>query len=178
MEHFSYELNHLLTSTYHEISRTEELILRNLSNDTLSISELHILDVVGRKGCTVTAIAQNMYISMPSATIAVKKLEKKGYVTKERDETDARRVCIRLTTLGRRAYTAHLWFHRQMVQHVEHAFRPEERELLLTTIRRLDGFFKTKAHELEKSWPLGTNSDSSEETSFSEEEHALLSDEK
>lgn len=178
MEHFSHELNHLLTNTYHEISRTEELILRNLSNDTLSISELHILDVVGRDGCTVTAIAQHMYISMPSATIAVKKLEKKGYVTKERDGSDARRVCIRLTTLGRRAYTAHLWFHRQMVQHVERAFRNEEREQLLITIRRLEEFFKVKAHQLEKNWPLGSSSASSEETSFSEEERALLSDEK
>ena len=178
MEPFSHELNHLLTSTYHEISRTEELILRNLSNDMLSISELHILDVVGRSGCTVTDIAQNMCISMPSATIAVKKLEKKGYITKERDEDDARRVCIRLTTLGRRAYTAHLWFHRQMVQHIERAFCAEERELLLTTIRRLEGFFKTKAHELEESWPLGSSAASSEETSFSEEERALLSDEK
>jgi len=151
---FSHELNKLLVSTYREISRIEELILRSLSQDTLSLSELHMLDVVGRSGCTVTDIAQNMAISMPSATIAVKKLEKKGYITKERDEEDARRVCIRLTTLGRRAEAAHLWFHRQMVHHVEDAFTDQEQEMLLRTIRRLEEFFRDKAHELEETWPL------------------------
>ena len=112
MDPFSFELNELLVSTYREITRIEELVLRSLSKDTLSIAELHILDVVGRDGCTVTEIAQSMAISMPSATIAVKKLEKKGYVTKEKDPEDARRVCIRLTLLGRRAEAAHRWFHR------------------------------------------------------------------
>ena len=154
MRPFNQELNKLLVSTYREISRIEELTLRSLSQDTLSISELHMLDVVGRKGCTVTDIAQNMGISMPSATIAVKKLEKKGYITKERDGDDARRVCIRLTTLGRRAEAAHLWFHRQMVNHVEQAFSEEEQDLLLRAICGLDEFFKIKAKELADTWPL------------------------
>ena len=102
MDPFSRELNELLVSTYREITRIEELVLRGLSKNTLSISELHMLDVVGSKGCTVTDIAQSMGISMPSATIAVKKLEKKGYVTKEKDVSDARKVLIRLTIEGRK----------------------------------------------------------------------------
>ncbi len=154
MDPFSFELNELLVSTYREITRIEELVLRSLSKDTLSIAELHILDVVGRDGCTVTEIAQSMAISMPSATIAVKKLEKKGYVTKEKDPEDARRVCIRLTLLGRRAEAAHRWFHRQMVHNVEKSFAPEERELLLHAIKEMNVFFKEKAKELEKVYEL------------------------
>jgi len=150
MDPFSRELNELLVSTYREITRIEELVLRSLSKNTLSISELHMLDVVGRAGCTVTDIAQNMGISMPSATIAVKKLEKKGYVTKERDADDARKVVIRLTIEGRKAEAAHRWFHRQMVHNIEKAFEGEEREMLLRTVRGLNAFFKEKAHELEE----------------------------
>lgn len=153
MDPFSQELNELLVSTYREITRIEELTLRSMSNNTLSITELHMLDVVGRDGCTVTDIAQSMAISMPSATIAVKKLEKKGYVTKERDPDDARKVCIRLTLEGRRAEAAHHWFHRQMVHNVGRAVAPEERELLLRAIRGLDVFFKEKAQELEQACP-------------------------
>lgn len=154
MDPFSFELNELLVSTYREITRIEELVLRSLSKDTLSIAELHILDVVGRDGCTVTEIAQSMAISMPSATIAVKKLEKKGYVTKEKDPEDARRVCIRLTLLGRRAEAAHRWFHRQMVHNVEKSFDPEEREMLLHVIKEMNVFFREKAKELEKVYEL------------------------
>lgn len=153
MDSFSHELNELLVSTYRDITRIEELALRGMSNNTLSIAELHMLDVVGRVGCTVTDIAQSMGISMPSATIAIKKLEKKGYVTKERDPEDARKVCIRLTLEGRKAEAAHHWFHRQMVHNVGHVFKPEERDQLLSVIRQLDEFFKEKAHELEKIYP-------------------------
>lgn len=150
MDPFSHEVNEILVSTYREINRIEELVLRSLSGHTLSIAELHMLDVVGRNGCTVTEIAQSMGVSMPSATIAVKKLEKKGYVTKERDPEDARRVCVRLTILGRKAEAAHHWFHRQMVHNIEKAFEGEEREMLLRTVRGLNAFFKEKAHELEE----------------------------
>ena len=148
MDPFSHELNELLVSTYREITRIEELVLRSLSKNTLSISELHMLDVVGRDGCTVTDIAQSMGVSMPSATIAVKKLEKKGYVTKEKDKEDARKVLIRLTLEGRKAEATHRWFHRQMVNHVSKAVEPQEQKILLYAIRELDSFFKNKAHEL------------------------------
>lgn len=151
---FSNELNELLVSTYREIGRIEELVLQSLSDDTLSIAELHMLDVVGREGCTVTEIAQNMAISMPSATIAVKKLEKKGYVTKEKDPDDARRVCIRLTLLGRKAEAAHRWFHRQMVNNVEKTVTQDEQELLLRVIRSLEEFFRKKSQELLAAFPL------------------------
>ena len=148
MDPFSRELNELLVSTYREITRIEELVLRSLSHNTLSISELHMLDVVGREGCTVTDIAQSMGISMPSATIAVKKLEKKGYVTKEKDEHDARKVIIRLTMDGRKTEAVHRWFHRQMVKNVEQSVPENEREMLLHVIRRMNEFFQNKALEL------------------------------
>jgi DNA-binding MarR family transcriptional regulator len=154
MDPFSRELNELLVSTYREITRIEELVLRGLSKNTLSISELHMLDVVGSKGCTVTDIAQSMGISMPSATIAVKKLEKKGYVTKEKDANDARKVVIRLTIEGRKAEAAHRWFHRQMVHNVEKAVPPQDQKALLYAIRELNVFFMKKAHELGELYQL------------------------
>lgn len=154
MDPFSHELNELLVSTYREITRIEELALRRLSKNTLSISELHMLDIVGRAGCTVTDIAQNMGISMPSATIAVKKLEKKGYVTKERDADDARKVVIRLTIEGRKAEAAHRWFHRQMVHNVEKAVPAQDQKALLYAVRELNVFFTQKAHELEEAYKM------------------------
>ena len=154
MDPFSRELNELLVSTYREITRIEELVLRKLSKNTLSIAELHMLDAVGAAGCTVTDIAQSMGISMPSATIAVKKLEQKGYVTKERDPEDARRVCIRLTLEGRKAEAAHRWFHRQMIHNIDKSVPPEDHELLLKVIRGMNDFFTAKAHELEKVYSI------------------------
>ena len=162
MNPFSRELNELLVSTYREITRIEELVLRSLSHSTLSISELHMLDVVGRNGCTVTDIAQSMGISMPSATIAVKKLEKKGYVTKEKDVSDARKVVIRLTIEGRKAEAMHRWFHRQMVHNVEKAVPTQDQQALLYAIRELNVFFSQKAHELGEIYQLDGIDDKTE----------------
>ena len=154
MDPFRHEMNELLVSTYREITRIEELVLRRLSKNTLSIAELHMLDAIGRTGCTVTDIARSMGISMPSATIAVKKLEQKGYVTKDRDPDDARRVCIRLTLEGRKAEAAHHWFHRQMVSNIEKAFSHDEKDMLLKTIGAMNTFFTQRAHELEQIYSL------------------------
>ena len=152
MDSFSTALNKLLVSTYREITRIEEIILRNLSKENLSITELHILETIGRSGCTVTDISHSMGISMPSATIAIKKLEKKGYVTKAKDSDDARRVCLQLTMLGRRADAAHYWFHRHMVNSIAKEFEPHERELLLKALNGLNDFFAKKGEDLEKTF--------------------------
>ncbi len=162
MDPFAWELNELLVNTYREITRIEELALRRLSDGELNIGELHILDVAGRDGCTVTDIARAMGISMPSATIAVQKLEKKGYVVKERDHADARRVWVRLTPLGRRAEAAHRWFHRQMVLNVERAIPDVDRETLVRVIQSLNDFFTRKAAELDAAMPEGIFTESCE----------------
>ena len=93
------ELNDLLVNTYQNVAKVESCMLTSQQND-LSIAELHILECVGRGqggACSISRIAQAMEITLPTVTVAVKRLEKKGYVVKNKDENDGRVTRVELT---------------------------------------------------------------------------------
>ena len=94
-----------------------------------------------------TDIAQELDVTPPSVTMAVKRLERKGYLTKDRSDEDGRRVRVRLTEEGRRAETAHRYFHRQMVRAVARSLEPAQREALLNALQRINEFMRQKVEE-------------------------------
>lgn len=59
-------------------------------------------------------IAQALDITLPTVTVAVKRLEKKGYVVKRRDEYDGGVQRVELTPRGRKMDAAHKYFHQIM----------------------------------------------------------------
>ena len=165
---FCVQLNELLVTTYRAIHVIEETMLSDLSNESLSIREMHIIEAIGSsdldphlraqvsdldphlraQGRTITEIAQMQGISAPSVTVAVKKLERKGYVCKSRGKDDGRRIYVRLTDLGRRADISHRYFHRQMVHAVARAMPESDRAALIDGLEVLNEFFQDKADEL------------------------------
>lgn len=152
MSHFGERVSSTLKHTYRAIQRVESASLRSMVGSNLSISEMHMIECIGRRrgtGTSVTDIAQEMDISLATVTVAVKKLEKKGYVSKEKCTQDGRRVLIRLTEAGRRVEISQRYFHRQMAHAIERAIAGEEREILLSSFQTIDGFFSAKANELE-----------------------------
>ena len=151
MSRFGDQVNAILMHTYRAVSEVESATLRNSMDGNLSISEMHVIECIGRgreNGRSVTDIAQELGITPASATVSIKKLEKKGYASKERCAEDGRRVMVRLTEEGRRAEIGHRYFHRQMAHAVERAIPEEEREILLNGFRTIDEFFTRKADEL------------------------------
>ena len=156
MDAFDAELSILLVETYRNVGRIEELMLKDLSSGKLSLGEMHALECVGRggkEGRTITALAQDLAITLPSVTAVIKRLEKKGYVTKQRGVKDARQVHIRLTEDGRRAYIAHRYFHRRMVNAARKSVDHEEMDVLLRSVRAINEFFRQKLIELEDARP-------------------------
>ena len=154
---FRAELDELLVNTFRAIRAIEETMLSDLSNENLSISEMPIIEAIGAaerepgphgQGRTITEIAQTQSKSLPSATVAVKKLERKGYVYKSRGRDDARRIYVRLTPLGQRADTSHRYFHRQMVNAVARAMPQADRDAMMDGLKALNTFFQAKAEEL------------------------------
>lgn len=136
------KMNDLLVHIFQSILRVEEQQLRNSDFD-LSISELHLLEAVGKTheaGCTCSALAEALAVTMPTVTVAIKRLEAKGYVTKTRSETDGRMVRIVLTKKGHRADVAHRYFHRQMVHSLIRDADEQERSLILRSLENLDAF--------------------------------------
>jgi DNA-binding MarR family transcriptional regulator len=144
--------NEMLKTAYRSILKIEETMLRRLSNGALSVSEMHMLESIGKnrdEGVTITDIAQSLDITPPSVTMMVKRLEKKGYITKDRSNVDARRVHIKLTKEGVREEIAHRYFHRQMVKAVTRDLSEEEMSAIITGLGKMINFMQTSIEEFE-----------------------------
>ncbi len=80
---FEKELNEILVDTFRTILKVEEATLKGTGRIDLSISEMHLLETVGKykeEGATISDIAQELGITLPSVTVAINKLARKGYV--------------------------------------------------------------------------------------------------
>ncbi|NLB37825.1 MAG: MarR family transcriptional regulator [Clostridiales bacterium] len=147
MDTFTKELNELLVNTFWSILKVEEKMLKNDHNINLSINEFHLIETVGNDdahGITVGEIAQKLQIAPPSVTVSINKLRTKGYVEKRRDQKDGRVVYVTLTELGQKINRMHQYFHARMVSDVARELTDEEREVLLSGLRKLSAFFNRR----------------------------------
>lgn len=145
LQKFSEMLNDMLVAVYHKILRVEEDFLQTGIGAGLTIREMHMIEFVGKagnNGRTLSETAEFLEITRPSATVSVKKLEKKGLLVKKGCPQDGRVVHVTLTRDGRRVFMHHLRFHMVMVQELENELSKEEKAVLTRAIRKLDSFFE------------------------------------
>lgn len=147
MDNFSQQLNGLLVDTFRSILKVEEQMLKNHLTLDLSISEMHLIESVGKggdEGLTISSIAEDLSISLPSVTVAINKLQAKGYVEKTRCGADNRMVYVKLTRNGRRVDAVHRRFHETMVSGIASDLDEQEKQALTKGIVKLNLFFKDK----------------------------------
>ena len=149
MNDFESALNDLLVDTFNTILKYESQSLKDIGGVTVTIGEAHMIDAIARLDppVTISQVAARMQLAMPTTTIAVKKLEQKGYVEKAASAADGRRVTLILTDQGKRVDRAHTIFHQRMVRNISSLFAPEEQTILLGAIGQLKRYFihQTKA---------------------------------
>lgn len=151
MDALGNELNRLLVDTYRAAGKIEQIMLEDLSDGKLSLSEMRAIECVGEgrlKGRTVTQISQELDITPPSVTAMVQRLEKKGYATRQRGAADGRQVNVRLTDAGMHAYIGYLYVQRKMINAVRVSVQDEDVAVLLRSLKALNGFFSQKMEEL------------------------------
>jgi DNA-binding MarR family transcriptional regulator len=149
---FCEQLADMLTQSYTLISKVEESMVHSAKKFNLSINEVHLLEVLGKgeeTGRTISDIAAQLSVTLSSVTIAVNKLGKKGYVVKRRDPSDKRLVYVQLTDQGRRVNRLHRRFHRSMAYNIARDFSDEERDILLSSLSKMNLFLGKKVKKLE-----------------------------
>ncbi len=105
---------------------------------TLTKTELRILELLFRKGeLTMSQIAQNMEVSMSTATGIVGKLVDKRLVTRERKRDDRRVVKIALTEEGKKTAISHEKEKVEMARKLTELLTPEEFEKLTMILERI-----------------------------------------
>jgi DNA-binding MarR family transcriptional regulator len=137
------EINKMLVEVYDDVNHIEEYSIKRGVFSDLSITEIHTVEAVGLYGCkTMSEIAAELEITMGTLTTAVDKLIKKGYLERNRSNTDRRIVNVSLTKKGKLAYRIHEKFHLDMVQAIMSDFTAEEEEVLLTALSKLNKHLK------------------------------------
>ncbi|MDR0490197.1 MAG: MarR family winged helix-turn-helix transcriptional regulator [Oscillospiraceae bacterium] len=147
MDDFEKNLNHVLVETFNYILKYEETSLKKVLDVPVTITETHIIEAVAKQDgneTTVSKIAALLNIAMPTATVAVKKMESKGFISKGPCKSDGRRTIVSLTETGRKIEKAHSLFHMQMVRNISKQFADAEKDVLLKVVTMLKEYFKIK----------------------------------
>lgn len=145
MDTFAKVLNELMVDTFQSIMLVEEEAIKQSGKIKLSIGEMHLLEAVGKsddQGKTVSEVAQALHVSRPSATIAINKLEKKGYLEKRVSEQDGRVVHVTLTKKGKRIDRFHHLYHYNLVKMITNDLDEQEKQSLVKAVAKINDFFK------------------------------------
>jgi DNA-binding MarR family transcriptional regulator len=85
------------------------------TDEPLSHSEIHLIEIIGdNRDLSVTDIGRHLGITKGAVSQNLKRLESKGFSTKEADPKNLSRTLVTLTSKGYTAYYAHKHWHETM----------------------------------------------------------------
>jgi len=145
-------INDTLVNLFNEILKLEEDVLVTGEFQNISVNDFHVINAIGMDEVkNMSMVAKQLDITVGSLTTAVNALVRKGYVMRERSETDRRVVTVSLTELGERAYHHHMDFHNHMTDAAVRALGADELPMVTKVLIGLQKFFRDyKHHELPK----------------------------
>lgn len=139
MEGFFSQLNDVIIKVYEKIGKVE-LIMNELSAWDLTINEIHILEKIAEnQGTNIRNLAECLGVTTATVTVAVQKLQKKGYVIKRKSRSDLRGVTLSLTENGVKVVRSHNIFHIRMVRSMSEGLTENEKNVLYSGLMKLDG---------------------------------------
>ena len=140
------KLNDFLVSCFYSILWAEEKALGPVSNNTLSIKEIHVIDAVCKAKTknknTFSHIANILNITLGTLTTSFARLQRKGYLAKRQDATDKRVYFIEPTELGIFINKKHDEFHKKMVEGIIELLPEKELDNLVSSLGVLETFFR------------------------------------
>ncbi len=137
------QINRFLVEVFNDVLHLEEASLADGPCKNLSVSELHVLEAVqcSGKDPSMSELAARLRVTASTLTIAVKTLEQKGYLVRQRCQEDKRRVVVHLTEKSNAALEHHSDFHRQLIEGVSQHLTSSQLEDLARALSCLHDFF-------------------------------------
>lgn len=136
-------LNEMLVSLFNHVMDVESQAVITEEFKDISNNDMHIIEAVGiDEPRNMSDIAKRLDVTVGTLTTNMNGLEKKGYIVRQRSETDKRVVYITLTERGRKAFFHHRDFHRNMIKSVVVGLDDDEKRLLYRCLKKLDAFFQ------------------------------------
>jgi DNA-binding MarR family transcriptional regulator len=85
------------------------------TDKSLSHAEIHLIETIGdNEGLSVTDISRLLGITKGAVSQSLKRLEIKGFSTKEKDPDNLSRAIVKLTAKGMTAFWSHKDWHEKM----------------------------------------------------------------
>ena len=107
-------VNLMIEEFYKVFYEIEELMLKQ-GIKCLTTTELHVKEAVGNDELTMNELSDKLGITMGTATVAVNKLNDKGFIKRERSSDDRRKVFVTLSKKGLEALKYHDLFHKTII---------------------------------------------------------------
>lgn len=138
-------INRFLIEDFNYILRAEEKALSSYEEASLSVNEFHIIEAVlqaeKEEQNTMGEISRRLGVTMGTLTTAVKTLEKKQCLIRQRSAEDKRVVRLEATDKGEAANRYHQLFHASMVETVAGCLSEEQLITLEGALGVLAGYF-------------------------------------
>lgn len=146
MNHYEAQLNEFFVTIFNDILRLEEGSLAKGKHKVLSVNEMHVIEAVYNSEKedknTMKELSERLSITASSLTIAVKTLEQKGYLVRNRAESDKRKVYVCTTEIAKDAYQEHYEFHEKLIGSVSDKLNEAEIAALTLALGTLHRFFE------------------------------------
>ncbi|WP_127114690.1 homoprotocatechuate degradation operon regulator HpaR [Shimia sediminis] len=109
-----------------------------LADAGVTEQQWRVLRVLDEEGpMDPTSIAERAVLLLPSLTRILQKLEDKGFVTRERDESDRRRQIIRATETGRHIIAVNMDTSRKILTDLRERLGDDRHEVLIDLLNEL-----------------------------------------
>jgi DNA-binding MarR family transcriptional regulator len=140
-------LNELLVTAFNYITNIEGTTIKQMGVK-LSMNEVHILEAIKESETpTMTNVANRLLITVGSLTTAIDKLVQKGYVIRLPEETDRRKVVLKLTSQSEEVIKKHTLFHNEMIDNAIKDLHITEDSDLIPIFENLVAYFHRKYEE-------------------------------
>jgi DNA-binding MarR family transcriptional regulator len=140
------EVNDLLVQTFNSILSIEQAALKDKDTEDITITEIHALGAMDTNApLPMNVIARKCGVTVATLTTTVNRLVEKGYVERQRSETDRRQVLISLTARGQNARSAHVRFHERLADRALDGLSCEQEEILVDSLIRIRDFFESQS---------------------------------
>lgn len=137
-------LNELLKDVFNQILTVQGEVLRK-RGVSISMNEVHILEaIVGEEKPFIGNVAKKLRVTIGTLSVAISVLEKKGYVMKESDTSDKRRIYLKLTKKALPVLKIHETFHEELVEGVIKDLSLDQNSVLISSLSELSKYFKEK----------------------------------
>lgn len=132
-------LSEAIIEFYEKLFSWENEVARNSG---LSPQQNHTIEIVGSDSpIRMKPLAQKLSVTMGTLSVMINRLEKEGYVIREKDPKDKRGFNILLTEKGRIVYEEHHAYHQKLVEDIICLLEPGEVKQFLIILKKINEAF-------------------------------------